>query len=540
MNDTLLVGPTVHPPLIDVLLRFRLHRVALTADISKMYRAIELIPDDRDLHRFVWRRSPSEILCDYRMTRVTFGVSASSFAANMAVKQNALDFATEFPHAVKVIDQSFYVDDCLAGADSVSEAIDLQAQLHSLFSKGGFLLRKWNSSEAEVLSHIPSDLKDTPAIQSLPAPVEYTKTLGIEWNSSMDHFRLTVANLPPLNNITKRVLVSDIAKTFDVLGWFSPTTIKVKILLQRLWEQKVDWDDLVPDPIYENWLQWRSELHLLSNKHISRYYFDKKSQVASIELHGFSDASENAYAAVVYLRMTDTSGKVRISLVTSKTKVAPIKKLTIPRLELCGAYLLAQLLYHVQNIFDVPLNDVYAWTDSTVVLNWLVGNPRRFKTYVGNRVSYIVELIAPERWNHIEGIQNPADCASRGIFPSELLDHTLWWNGPNWLHHNSSQWPKQFNLPPSESTSEERELSLHTVLSSLSCILNINDYSSFTRLKRVTAWIIRFNHNCRSRKLGTEPSHLIYLTTKELQTAEWYWYSIAQRDHFKDEIEIEV
>ena len=224
----------------------------------------------------------------------------------------------------------------------------------SLFSKGGFLLRKWNSSEAEVLSHIPSDLKDAPAIQSLPAPVEYTKTLGIEWNSSTDHFRLTIANLPPLNNITKRVLVSDIAKTFDILGWFSPTTIKVKILLQRLWEQKVDWDDLVPDPIYENWLQWRSELHLLSYKHISRDYFDKKSQIASIQLHGFSDASENAYAAVVYLRMTDASGKVRISLVTSMTKVAPIKKLTIPRLELCGAYLLAQLLYHVQNIFDVP------------------------------------------------------------------------------------------------------------------------------------------------------------------------------------------
>ena len=116
-----------------------------------MYRAIELIPDDRDLHRFVWRRSPSETLRDYRMTRVTFGVSASSFAANMAVKQNALDFATEFPSAVKMIDQSFYVDDCLAGADSISEAIDLQAQLHSLFSKGGFLLRKWNYSEAEVL-----------------------------------------------------------------------------------------------------------------------------------------------------------------------------------------------------------------------------------------------------------------------------------------------------------------------------------------------------------------------------------------------------
>ena len=169
-------------------------------------------------------------------------------------------------------------------------------------------LRKWNSSEAEVLSCIPSDLKDALAIQSLPAPIEYTKTLGIEWNSSMDHFCLTIANLPPLNNITKRVLVSDVAKTFNLLGWFSPTTIKVKILFQRLWEQKVGWDDLV-DPIYESWFQWRSELHLLCDKHNPQCYFDKKSQIASIQLHGFSDASENAYAAVVYLRMTDTSGR---------------------------------------------------------------------------------------------------------------------------------------------------------------------------------------------------------------------------------------
>jgi len=164
LNDTLLVGPTIHPSLTDVLLRFRSHRIALTADVSKMYRAIELAPSDRDLHRFVWRKSVKDPLRDYRMATVMFGVSASSFAANMAVKQNALDFATGLPNAAKVVDDSFYVDDCLSGADSIAEAIALQAELHSLFFKGGFLLRKWNSSEVKVLEHIPSDLKDAPAI----------------------------------------------------------------------------------------------------------------------------------------------------------------------------------------------------------------------------------------------------------------------------------------------------------------------------------------------------------------------------------------
>ena len=138
--------------------------------------------------------------------------------------------------------------------------------------------------------------------------------------------------------------MSDVAKTFDVLGWFSPAIIKVKILLQQLWELKVDWDDPVPDTIYDSWRQWRSELNLLTTKHIPRCYFSKTITITSTELHGFSDASEHGYAAVVSLQMTDTDGNMQVTLVTSKTKVAPIKKLTIPRFELCGAHLLAQLL----------------------------------------------------------------------------------------------------------------------------------------------------------------------------------------------------
>ena len=213
-NDLLLVGPTVHSPLIDVLLRFRLQRVALTADVSKMYRVIELANQDRDLHRFIWRRSPDQPLQDYRMTRVTFGVSASSFVANMSVKQNALDFSLEYPQAVTAVEKS-YVDDGLTGADSVEEALQLQKQLQELFSRGGFLLRKWNSSETIILQYITPELRDSQSLHAIPDPDEYTKTLGIQWNSGLDHFRLTVsvAEIPKADNL------SDIAKTFDVLGW---------------------------------------------------------------------------------------------------------------------------------------------------------------------------------------------------------------------------------------------------------------------------------------------------------------------------------
>lgn len=147
-----------------------------------------------------------------------------------------------------------------------------------------------------------------------------------------------LSSLPSLENLTKRTLVSDVAKIFDALGWYVPTTVKIKILLQRVWELKTGWDDIVPSHVHDTWYKWRTELPLLEQKHIPGYY-----QVFSI---GFSDASEEAYAGVVYIRGEDSSGNVYVSLVAAKSKVAPIRRITIPRLELCGALLLAQLLHH--------------------------------------------------------------------------------------------------------------------------------------------------------------------------------------------------
>ena len=423
LNDQLLVGPTVHSTLVDVLLRFRLHRIALTSDVSRMYRAVLLPPGDRDLHRFVWREQPNEVLCDYRMTRVTFGVASSSYAANMAIKQNAVDHAQQCPLAASAVHRSFFVDDCLCGADSPTETIELRKQLQELFARGGFLLRKWRSSEPAVLQNVSPHLLDCQPSQMIADSGEFAKALGIEWSAKLDCFRLTVVKLSSSDSITKRALVSDIAKTFNALGWFAPTIVKIKILLQRLWEAKIGWDETVPLGIRESWEKWRQELPILTDKLLARCYFPKDAVVDSMQLHGFSDASEAAYAGVVYLRITDTSGTVHVSLVMSKTKVAPIKRITIPRLELLGAYLLANLLHYVQQVLNIPSNSVFASTDSTIVLSWLVGNPRRFKPFVVNRVSTIMELVPPNCWRHVNGLDNPADCALQGMFPRELLVH---------------------------------------------------------------------------------------------------------------------
>lgn len=244
----------------------------------------------------------------------------------------------------------------------------LEVDMHALIKKGGFLLQIWSSSDPSVLKRIPKDLRDSQATVLLSDSDQYTKTLGIEWNASQDHFCVKVTELPPIECMTKRSLVSDVAKTFDTLGWYFPTIIKAKILLQLLWLEKVGWDDCVPDTILEEWSKLRRELPILLTHHISRCYYPKEASIISTQLHGFSDALEKAYLGIVYLRMENTNGVVYTSLVTSKTRVAPIKRITIPRLELNGALILAQLLSHCKNVLDMPSSSVHAWTDFTIVL----------------------------------------------------------------------------------------------------------------------------------------------------------------------------
>ena len=538
LND-LLVGPTMHPPLVDVLIRFRSHRIALIADVSRMYRAVLLSDADKDLHRFVWRNNPKAPLLDFRMTRVTFGVSSSSFVANMCVKQNALDYGMEYPNAAKAVNESFYVDDCLTGSDTLEGAVELHRELQALLGKGGFLLRKWNTSEPSVLQHVKPDLRDSQCTLSISDPDSYTKTLGIEWNSSNDHFRLTVADLPQVNGLTKRGLVSDIAKTFDILGWYSPTIVKAKILLQMLWSEKTGWDDPVPGTILEEWLQWRSELHLLSSHHIPRCYYPKGVTITFMQLHGFSDASEKAYSGAVYLRMEDSNGTVHTSMVMSKTRVAPIKRQTIPRLELCGALVMAQILSQCKDVLKIPIDHTYAWTDSTIVLSWLQGSPHRFKSFVGNRVAQIMELIPPHRWRHIISEDNPADCASRGMYPSEILNHTLWWNGPEWLKLDPEQWPKQPGIKSVSSPEEADELcsaACTALVQSSPTLIPFDRFSTFLHLVRVTAWVIRFVNNCRSKEHNTQVCKNP-ISVQELNHATCYWVKVIQNESWNSEID---
>jgi len=401
--------------------------------------------------------------------------------------------------------------------------------LQGLFAQGGFLLRKWRSREPAALRHLPPHSLHSQLTQTIHDPEGFAKALGVEWSASLDCFRLTVTEFPHLEVITKRALVSDVAKTFDVLGWFALVIVKVKILLQRLWEGCVGWDDSVPSTIRETWERWRSELPVLSKKLIPRFYFPKDAHVASVQLHSFCDASGSLMLALYISEWWILTMWYMFPLLLPKSRLKP---LAIPRLELCGANLLADLLNHVRGVFDIPCEDVFAWTESPVVLSWLSGSPRCFKVFVGNRVSNILELLPPDCWHHVAGRDNPVDAGFRGMFPSDLLEHKLWWFGPDWLHQAELQLPCQPELREVPVPAEEREISLIVSITMPPSLPILERFSSLTHLTRVTAWLFCFVNNYRKtggRKLGPLP-------VDELLHAERYWITVVQQSTFLEEV----
>lgn len=186
----------------------------------------------------------------------------------------------------------------------------------------------------------------------------------------------------------------------------------MKMIIRELWHAKCDWDDVVDETIQQQWNKWKAELPALAAQPIPRHYFLREKVLSSTQLHGFSDASLKGYAAAVYMRAVYQDEPPTVMLVTAKTKVAHLKGTTVPRLELCGAQLLAELIAHVRKSLDMHPSLVQCWCDSQVVLYWLDGKRRQNRVYVANRVARILEQAPPAMWKHVPGIDNPADCAS--------------------------------------------------------------------------------------------------------------------------------
>ena len=532
LNQSLMIGPTLHPTLGSILIKFRTYPIALIADISKMYREVGLSTQDKDLHRLLWRPTPQQPIRDYRMTRVTFGVSASPYLAVKTLQQTAADHGGDHPIASHHILHSFYVDDLLAGANTEEEARELYSSLRSVLQKGGFNHCKWRSSSSPVLNHIPHDLQEKLPVKEMTdshSP-SHPKALGLEWDSRLD---LMAPALQPSTNYqtTKRGVVSDVSKTFDVLGWISPSVLVMKLLYQKLWQLKTDWDDDIPPHLIDQHARWRDQLHLLSQKQLPRCYYRTDSPPLTKELHGFSDASLKAYGAVIYIRSTYLNHPPMLSLVISKTTVAKLKPSTVPRQELCGAVLLTELLTEVKAILDIPDANVYAWTDSSIVLSWLDGHPRDYKVFVSNCVSFILQATSPHTWRHVPTAQNPADCASRGLMPKELLAHYLWWDGPEWLLEDPILIPWQ---PPRKPllAPEQRVINCNVLQFTPPPMMETR-CTNYHKMISITAWCLRYYHKLKK----VSEFHGRHLSARELTGAEHLPARLSQTRSFPKERE---
>ncbi|XP_071581100.1 uncharacterized protein [Temnothorax nylanderi] len=382
LNEHLHVGPNLLPALADRILCWRWHTYAMAADIEKMYRQILVHEEDRDLQRIVWRKEPDGEILDLRLNTVTYGQACAPFLALSSLRQLARDEQARFPKGVSVLLEDSYMDEFYFGADTKAEALEKQKQLGGLCKAGGFPLKKWIANSTELLEDIPEN--DRLPRQSRACTDERIthSALGLLWDPHEDCFYFAVK--PPAEGaVTKRSILAQTAQLFDPLGWLTPTIVLAKIFIQSAWLLGLDWDEPLPENEAARWLRFKAELPVLANIKVPRL-LTKGAPSYLRTVHGFADASERAYAAVLYLRAEGEDGEIKVTMINAKSKVAPLKQVTLARLELSAAELLARLARQsvdVLRLQDLPL---HLWTDSKPLSN----HPRS-SLYSGSTRPYI-------------------------------------------------------------------------------------------------------------------------------------------------------
>lgn len=530
LNDELLIGPSLQEELRDIIMRWRRHRVCFVADIVKMYRQIKVREKDTDYQRIVYRFNPHEEVQDFRLLTVTFGTASAPYLAIRTLKQLAKEERVKYPIASEIIDKDFYMDDVLTGFDDVKSAIAAHEQLQQVMTKGGFELQKWSSNSTEFMTTIQPEKRETSATLDMNRK-NSIKALGIIWEMDKDNLKVTQKQMDPnsTETITKRTVLSQIASLFDPLGWLAPAIIVAKIFMQQLWLAKFDWDEELPHDVRDEWIRYQEDLPVLSEIEIDRWIGCSPDSL--VELHGFSDASEVGYSAVVYTRTSYNDGSpCKMTLITAKTKVAPVKQLSLPRLELCAATLLSKLMKHVMAVLNIDLMQTYAWCDSKVVLAWIKGDPNRWVPFVKNRVIEIRNNL-DTHWLYVNTKQNPADPASRGLSPSKLKENKLWWEGPEFLHR------PDFSMP--EDAIPETELEKRVTVKCAATLMETNNenltllkkYSSLKKLLGVVAYCRRW-----LKVLKKEKNFSNHVTCEEKDEALTICLKISQEIEFPEEI----
>ena len=425
LNDCLLTGPSMLPNLAAILVRFRRWKVALTADISKAFLQVGVHREDQDVHRFLW--NDHGVVRTMRFVRVPFGNKSSPFLLNATIQRHLSSVASS--PVVEELRDNFYVDDLLTGADNEDDACQVLREVKDVMAQAGMKLDKYGSNSEVVTDMVLQEFDSRYSGQDV------LKVLGLKWLAQEDQFTFEVVDFPPALMVTKRVVLSCIARLFDPLGFLTPFVMVAKCILQEIWKLGLDWDSEIPDDLKRSFERCLRGLNVLSTWKVPRSYTGLGWSAAdSVELHAFGDASGKGYGACVFVKLTYPDGVSKTALVMSKARVAPVKKVTLPRLELLGALLCVRLLQFVHQSLKLSAETrSWCWTDSMVVLNWIQGSADRWKPFVQNRVLEIQSLSSPGQWRHCPGIDNPADLVSRGMFAEDLIQSDLWLSGPSFL-----------------------------------------------------------------------------------------------------------
>ncbi|XP_055846939.1 uncharacterized protein LOC129912630 [Episyrphus balteatus] len=500
-NDIQLPGPRLQGDLYDIIIRFRIGKIAMSADVKKMFPQVKIAEHQWDMQRIFWRENINDPLREYQLPRVTFGMTSSTYNAVKSMQRCVDDYREELPLAHEAVYNSFYVDDFLKSVHTTEKAIATREQLETSLGRGCFPLTKWASNE-------PAMLLENERIQFKSLEEESsTSVLGLLWNPENDTLGFKIRHFNESETITKRIIASEGARIYDPNGYLAPVTMRAKLFIQKLWTVGANWDEKVNDDISEAWKVYRASISTLTEVKIPRWVGISPDN--ELQLHTFCDASNIAYGAVVYVRVKQPDGTIVVNVLTSKNKLAPKQTKTIPRLELCAAAMGAVLTKKVAKILQVQNENLHYWSDSEIVLYWLRKFPGDTKVFVGNRISLIQEHSDVERWKHVPSKENPGDLISRGVISTDLINCSLWWHGPGFLMKSQDNWPqsKLLNLPLKEKIEADGELRKNKVFSAPIMVLTLTsqsgqgcleiqdllDYhSSMNKVLRITAYVQRF------------------------------------------------